>query len=256
MLRLILHLSLFMKTEKYLAFVFDDEQSKQDSDFQYKTIHPKAHYLNKTEALRRELDFFFDDFLCDPENELTDKFAFLDYHVAKYTGHGRNFLDFLKRSPRRPYEINDNPFLLDMWRKERQLDIDEWISEHEEEIKNKKAQQTATEPSKDDTRLIVQFENFIASDAEIKAWFRKELLFKTYKGEPIISTDDFDTFLYASFAAFEKKAVILPDQKIKVTADGAFMRNLMYRFYRHITPGRKQNSALKVGLSKNFKRSF
>lgn len=246
-----------MRIEKYISFVYADEEEELESPFQYRTEHPRAYYENNIEALRDELNKHFWFIFYQADLERSDKEDYLEYHLDKYTGHEMNFMDFVRVMPMLPMEVNDCVVIDYGWRVDRRSYLSDWIEKRQEEAGKREgiSKTLQAPPEMDDHRLQVLQNGKLVDASEVREWFRKELLLKKFNGKPIISSKDFDAFLYASFANFETAALIPADRKLVVNADGAFLKNLVYRFYLAYRQSKK-DKALKSGLTAVLKNTF
>lgn len=246
-----------MRTENYISFIYEDEKEKQDSPFQCKAIHPRAFYENNTQELRNELNKYFFWMLFESDIEMSDKFDFLDYHLMKYTGRVINFLDFVKKSPVQPMEVNA-PIEMEITRREQcRSYLYEWIELKKiDGFKTNGSEKVKLSWRNDDGRLkLTRKDGKPVDSTEIREWFTRELLHSKFKGESVITPQDFEIFLHASFAIFKEKATIDADKKLTVNADGVFLKNVMYRFYIEFRKSSK-DKLLREGVSEILLNTF
>lgn len=256
-----------MSIEEYVSFRYADEEPV--GELRYVTKHGREYYEGNIEALRIELwSHYYSGFFA--EEKLSKKFRFLDFHLQLYEGDKRDFTYFVKQSP---YGIPDD--VLDIYFRLHLQDrlvemVSEWLAELDEgcskrslgttsqqgpEVPTKAVTPKVYPPSPDEDRIHVYKNKIHVDGPVIRGWFKTELLDRRFNGNGIISIEDFDTFLYAGFAAFEKKAVVAADNKLVVNADGAFLKNVMYRFYKEYRQTSK-DKALREGLAVMLKNTF
>ncbi|WP_162056155.1 hypothetical protein [Pontibacter pamirensis] len=245
-----------MNFKEYISYVFKEDLS--DSPYQYKAKYHKEFYRKNSEILDQELRDYFASWLYTGEAKKSQRFAFLDYHMDMYAGEGMDFWDFVKSSPGWPYDpgMDDFTRVLFMSIPETGAKV-EWLKMRQEEAysRRRKPGTLQAPPPEEDHRLSVMRNGKLVDESEVKEWFRREMLLKAFNDEPIISLTDFKTFLHAGFANFKETATVPADQKLEVNADGAFLKNLMFRFYKTYRAD-KRDKPFREGLSTVLKKTF
>lgn len=259
-----------MNIEEYISFRYPGQQPQ--GELQYQTSHPQAYYQESQAELRTELwRYLHRGFFA--EERPSRRLRFLDFHLQAYPEDKRDFVYFVKQSPRLiPDEVLDIYFRLYF---EPQLNgmVEEWLQEMGKTAEPlagaSKASVTTPkqvdgavpsdrptrQPRPGEHRVVVLDREEMVHESVIREWFERELLHKTFKGKPIISAADLDMFLRAGFASFEEAAFIPKEGKLVVNANGAFLKHVMHRFYHEFRRGEKDGE-LKQGLVKLLKSTF
>lgn len=240
-----------MNIEEYISFRYPGQQPQ--GELQYQTSHPQAYYQESQAELRTELwRYLHRGFFA--EEKPSRRLRFLDFHLQAYPEDKRDFVYFVKQSPRLiPDEVLDTYIRLYF---EPQLNgmVEEWLQEMGKAAALF-ADGSTRQPRPGEHRVVVMDREEMVHESVIREWFERELLHRTFMEQPIISAHDLDTFLRAGFASFKEVAYIPEESKLVVNANQVFLKHVMHKFYLEFRINEKDGK-LKQGLARLLKSAF